>query len=67
VLVPEPANARAHEPLAEDARFKPCLFSGYPEDLSVHLEFGEGKLKWPVLRELEDRLDLLDPLLESGL
>ena len=37
VLVPEPANARAHEPLAEDARFKPCLFPSYSEDLTVNL------------------------------
>jgi hypothetical protein len=46
VLVPEPANARAQEPLAEDARFKPRLFSGYPENLSVHLELRESLLKW---------------------
>ncbi len=41
MLVPEPANAGAHEPLAEDAKFKLFLFSGYFENLSVHLEFGK--------------------------
>ena len=46
VLVPKPADARAQEPLAEDARFKTRLFSGYSENLSVHLELGESLLKW---------------------